>query len=76
MARAAQRKVMSIALMPGSRLPAYCTSMGRVMLAALPPASAAALLGSSPLSERTAFTLTNPALILDELARIKGKPPV
>ncbi len=34
---ATQRKVMSIALMPGSRLPAYCTSMGRVMLAALPP---------------------------------------
>lgn len=70
-ARAAQRKVMSIALMPGSRLPAYCTSMGRVMLAALPQASAAALLGPGPLSARTAFTLTSPALILDELARIK-----
>ncbi|MGG2474614.1 IclR family transcriptional regulator domain-containing protein, partial [Rhizobium sp. BR5] len=31
-ARAAQQRVMSIALMPGSRLPAYCTSMGRVLL--------------------------------------------
>ena len=34
-ARASQRKVMSISLMPGSRLPAFCTSMGRVLLAAL-----------------------------------------
>ncbi|MFN3321700.1 MAG: helix-turn-helix domain-containing protein, partial [Allorhizobium sp.] len=34
-ARAAHKKVMSIALMPGSRLPAYCTSMGRVLLAGL-----------------------------------------
>ena len=35
-ARAAQKRVMSIGLMPGSRLPAHCTSMGRVLLAALP----------------------------------------
>ena len=28
-ARAAHRKVMSITLMPGSRLPCYCTSMGK-----------------------------------------------
>src|SRR5476649_2384350 len=35
-ARAAQRRVMSIGLNVGSRLPAYCTSMGRVLLAALP----------------------------------------
>src|SRR5690606_15938119 len=32
-ARAAQRKVMSVGLMPGSRLPAHCTSLGRVLLA-------------------------------------------
>jgi IclR family pca regulon transcriptional regulator len=33
-ARAAKRRVMSIGLMPGSRLPAHCTSMGRVLLPA------------------------------------------
>ena len=32
-ARAAQKRVMSINLMPGSRLPAYSASMGRVLLA-------------------------------------------
>lgn len=57
-ARAAQRKVMSIALMPGSRLPAFCTSMGRVMLAALPESDARALLASQSLEARTQYTVT------------------
>ncbi len=70
-ARAAQRKVMSISLMPGSRLPAYCTSMGRVMLAALPEAEARARLGTPPLPARTPLTLTEPGTILTELAPIR-----
>lgn len=70
-ARAAQRKVMSISLMPGSRLPAYCTSMGRVMLAALPETEARARIASSALVMRTARTLTDPELIMDEIARVR-----
>ncbi|MFC7704300.1 IclR family transcriptional regulator C-terminal domain-containing protein [Plastorhodobacter daqingensis] len=72
-ARAAQRKVMSIALGVGSRLPAYCTSMGRVMLAALPEAEASARLGPGPLPGRTGRTLTDPATILAELARVRAQ---
>lgn len=72
-ARAAQRKVMSIGLMPGSRLPAYCTSMGRVMLAALPEAEARALLEAAPLPARTPFTRTDPEAILMELARVRAE---
>lgn len=70
-ARAAQRKVMSITLMPGSRLPAYCTSMGRVLLAALPEAEARERLGSAPLPRRTEHTLTDPEAILAELALVR-----
>lgn len=70
-ARAAQRKVMSISLMPGSRLPAYCTSMGRVLLAALPDAEARARIGTAPLPARTPRTLTGPDAIIDELYRIR-----
>ncbi len=33
--RSTTSRVMSVALNPGSRLPAYCTSLGRVLLAAL-----------------------------------------
>ncbi|SNT37062.1 transcriptional regulator, IclR family [Noviherbaspirillum humi] len=35
-ARSATSRVMSVALNTGSRLPAYCTSLGRIMLAQLP----------------------------------------
>jgi IclR family pca regulon transcriptional regulator len=70
-ARAAQRKVMSITLMPGSRLPAYCTSMGRVLLAALSQAEARARLGAGTLPARTPRTLTDPEDVLAELARVR-----
>jgi IclR family pca regulon transcriptional regulator len=71
-ARAAQRKVMSIALMPGSRLPAYCTSMGRVMMAALPEAQARDILAAE-LPARTSHTLTDAGAILQELARVRAQ---
>lgn len=58
-ARAAQRRVMSIALMPGSRLPAYCTSMGRVLLAALEPDRARHIQESAPRPKRTSRTVTD-----------------
>ena len=35
-ARSAASRVLSVGLSVGSRLPAYCTSMGRILLAALP----------------------------------------
>lgn len=72
-ARAAQKKVMSIALMPGSRLPAYCTSMGRVLLAALSGDEARALLSSAPLPARTPHTLTAPEAILAELECVRDR---
>jgi IclR family pca regulon transcriptional regulator len=74
LARAAQRKVMSIGLMPGSRLPAHCTSMGRVLLAALPEAEARATVERSNLSPRTPRSLTSPDEIMARvaLARAEG----
>lgn len=71
-ARAAQKKVMSIALMPGSRLPAYCTSMGRVLLAALAAEQARAVLGTAPLPARTPRTQTDPAAVLSALAEVRA----
>lgn len=70
-ARAAQKKVMSIGLMPGSRLPAYCTSMGRVLLAALPEAAAGEILSQAPLPARTSHTLTDPKALVAEFARVR-----
>lgn len=70
LARAAQRRVMSIGLMPGSRLPAHCTSMGRVLLAALPDAEARAIVEGSDLTPRTAFSLTDPEEVLARIAEV------
>lgn len=72
-ARAAQRKVMSIALMPGSRLPAHCTSMGRILLAALPAEQAHRLVTSHPISARTAHTLIDPGEIMAEIGRVRAQ---
>lgn len=72
-ARAAHKKVISISLMPGSRLPAYCSSMGRVLLAALPEDEARAIIGTAPLPARTAQTLTCPQAIMAELSVIRAQ---
>ncbi|UOA29215.1 IclR family transcriptional regulator C-terminal domain-containing protein [Pseudosulfitobacter sp. DSM 107133] len=70
LARAAQRRVMSIGLMPGSRLPAHCTSMGRVLLAALPPEQARQVIAASDLTPRTVHSLHDPADIMAEITRV------
>jgi IclR family pca regulon transcriptional regulator len=59
-ARSATRRVMSVGLAVGSRLPAYCTSMGRVLLAAEPPERRAAILSAAPLRRLTPRTETDP----------------
>lgn len=73
-ARAAQRRVMSIALMPGSRLPAYCTSMGRVLLAALDRDQVRAVLETSPRLARTEHTITDIDALMAEIdeTRLRG----
>ena len=72
-ARAAQKKVMAVGLMPGSRLPAHCTSMGRVLLAARPELEVRALLEANPPTARTGLTQTDPEAIVAELARVRGQ---
>ena len=59
--------------MPGSRLPAFCTSMGRVMLAALPEDEARAILAATPLKARTSLTRTDPDAIMVELANVRAQ---
>jgi IclR family pca regulon transcriptional regulator len=72
-ARASTRRVMSISLAPGARLPAYCTSMGRTLLAALPPDEAQAILDRSDLVAYTERTKADMASITTELAVIAAQ---
>jgi IclR family transcriptional regulator, pca regulon regulatory protein len=70
-ARAAQQRLMSINLMPGSRLPAYCASMGRVLLASLEDQEIRRLLKMHQPVRRTARSITDPEKILRHIARIR-----
>lgn len=70
-AHTTQRRVMSIGMMPGSRLPAHCTAMGRVLLAALPEGEARARVEASDLSPRTSRSLTDSEQIMDCIAKVR-----
>lgn len=73
LARAAQRRVMSIGLMPGSRLPAHCTSMGRVLLAALPREEAGTIVEASDLSPRTKQSVTDPVEVMARVDQTRAQ---
>ncbi len=57
----------------GSRLPAYCTSMGKVLLAGLPLEELERRLETSELLKRGPNTITTRPLLLDELAGVRAK---
>jgi len=69
-ARVATGRIMSVNITVGTRLPAYATSMGRVMLADLPEEDRE----TGPLRALTSHTVTDPvtlARVLDEV-RARG----
>jgi IclR family pca regulon transcriptional regulator len=68
--RVAASRIMTLSLSVGSRLPAYCTSTGRVLLAAMPVPDQKRLLGSRPLVALTKFTLHRESDILTELEKV------
>lgn len=72
--RVAVRKVMTITLGIGARLPAFCTSMGRVLLAGLEPPALERWLRGLRAQTRTRFTLTDRAQLRGavERARTQG----
>jgi IclR family pca regulon transcriptional regulator len=72
-ARAVQRRVMAVALMPGSRLPAYCTSMGRVLLAAQADEEVRHILRDHPLAPMSPKTVTDPDEILQRIERARER---
>jgi IclR family pca regulon transcriptional regulator len=58
-ARASATRIMSIDLGVGSRLPAFCTSMGRVLLANLPPEELESCLARIEFKNYTDRTVSN-----------------
>jgi IclR family pca regulon transcriptional regulator len=68
---ASSTRIMSVDLRPGSRLPAYCTSMGRVLLAHLPPAELRTYLQRTRLVAHTDRTVTTRDRLLQALEAVR-----
>ena len=71
LARSVAKRVMSVGLSVGSRLPAYCTSMGRVLLAALPKDKFTAYLERVELKPHTPKTIKNKKRLVAELNQVR-----
>lgn len=69
--RVPTERIMSINLGLGSRLPAYCSSMGRVLLADLTDQELEGVLADTELVARTSHTITDPARLRSEILRVR-----
>ena len=69
--RVPTHKIMSISLGVGSRLPAYCTSMGRVLLSSLPPDELVKVLAASSRAARTRHTVTDVKELTARIAQVR-----
>lgn len=69
--RVPTHKIMRITLGVGSRLPAYCTSMGRMLLSALPEAELRQRLAASERPAHTRHTVTDVQALIDAIAQVR-----
>jgi IclR family pca regulon transcriptional regulator len=65
-------RVISSTLQPGTRVPAWCTANGRVLLAAWPQDAVQAWIGQQALQPRTPQTLTDPARLAEEIEQVRA----
>ncbi|CAN1599567.1 Pca regulon regulatory protein [Pseudomonas mediterranea] len=68
---ATTQRLISVDLSVGGRLPAYCTSMGRILLAALDDASLRDYLDHAELQAKTSRTLHTPEALLECLQQVR-----
>ncbi|WP_372526349.1 IclR family transcriptional regulator C-terminal domain-containing protein [Piscinibacter sp.] len=66
-------RVVSSTLQPGTRVPAYCTANGRVLLAARPQGEVDAWIAAQTLAPLTPNTVTNAERLRIEIARTRAQ---
>ena len=72
-ARVAAKRIMSINLVVGSRLPAHATSMGKVLLAHLPPAQLDEFFAAAPLRRLTSRTIVDETALRHALEQVRAR---
>jgi IclR family pca regulon transcriptional regulator len=70
-ARAPSRAILSVTLHVGTRLPAYCTSMGKVLLSGLNEEQFEVFLKKAILTPNTPKTITDPSALRDAIVRVR-----
>jgi len=65
------RFVLFKATLPGRRVPAFCASGGRSMMAGMPDDQVAEILRRSELKQITPFTIINNELIMEEIHKVR-----
>jgi IclR family transcriptional regulator, pca regulon regulatory protein len=70
-ARSASKRIMSVGLSVGSRLPAFCTSMGRVLLAAMSDEHLSSYLKNAQVRALTPKTIIEKRLLREIVIRIR-----
>lgn len=69
-ARVPGRHILSVALHVGTRLPAWCTSMGRVLLSDLPPPQLKEFLASATIERKTEKSITDRKKLAAEIGKV------
>ena len=69
-ARSARKRMASLHREVGTQLPAHCTSMGRVLLAALSEPELEAFLAEATLTRYTPLTVTSPSKLMTILRKV------
>jgi IclR family transcriptional regulator, pca regulon regulatory protein len=72
-ARVPVSRIMTVAISVGTRFPAYATSMGRVLLAALEPADLETYLATVRIARHTPRTVASVAGLRTELAKVRSQ---
>ncbi|RJL32449.1 IclR family transcriptional regulator [Bailinhaonella thermotolerans] len=72
-ARVPTSRIMRVMISIGTRFPAYATSMGRVLLASLPPADLDDHLAKTTLEPLTPHTITTEPALRAELSRVRAQ---
>lgn len=70
---ATAQRFLSVEIRVGTRLPAYCTSLGQVLLAALDEACLDEYLAGATLAARTSRTLCEPQALRERLAEVRAQ---
>ncbi len=71
--RVPTKRIMTVAISVGTRFPAYATSMGRVLLAALEPADLQARLGRTTLEPLTSRTVTDRSRLIEIIEQVRSQ---